>query len=246
MASIGLVNLLREDPGLAQHLEPTPGELANRPAAARVISLPKGEFYPHEVIPGEPGILGTLILDGLVLRGVSVTDRPTVEVLGTRDLIRPFERELDPYAEVSAEVRWWALRPARLAVLDASFIRSMSDHPEMIAELIGRLWRRSGASSLRLAIVQQPCLSTRLHQLLWQLADRFGQVQGDGVLLPVPLCHALLSWLAGARRPAVSRAVNELQRTKAIAHRKDGTWWLARRPQKRIAEPPRPAQRVAA
>ncbi len=246
MDSIDLISLLVGSESTAQLPDRAPLELANPHAAARAISVAKGEFWPHELFLGEPGCLGTLIVSGLILRGVAVTDRPTVEVLGPGDLIRSWERELDPYAEVSAQVRWWALRPTRLAVLDASFIHAMAEHPEVVSDLLGRLWRRSEASSLRLAIVQQPCLSTRLHLLLCQLAARFGRPEGGGMLLPVPLCHALLSWLAGARRPAVSRSVSELERAAVVVHRDDGTWWLAREARQWFVEPSLHGERVAA
>jgi CRP-like cAMP-binding protein len=180
------------------------------------------------------------------LRAVAVTDRPTVEVIGAGDLFRLLEQQQDPNAIVSGEVRWWALRPARVAVLDASFARSMSDYPGVVAELTGRLLRRSAASSLRLAIVQEPRLSVRLHCLLWQLADRFGEPQGEGMLVKVPLCHVLLSWLVGARRPAMSRAINELERAGQLARRPDGMWWLGRQRPEGFGQLTRVTQPVAA
>ncbi len=115
-------------------------------------------------------------------------------------------------------------------MLDASFTRRMSDAPEVIAELAGRLSRRSAASSLRLATAQEPRLPVRPHHTLWQLAGRFGEPRAEGMVLRVPLCHVLLSWLVGARRPAMSRAINELERAGRLARRPDGTWWLGRQP----------------
>lgn len=240
------VSVLRADPALARDLMPAEIETASRRAAAGVVSLPKGIFWPHERFPDEAGLLGMLLLDGMLLRGAAVTDRPTIEVLGPGDVFRPLERDPDPDASVSGELRWWALRPARVAVLDASFTRRMSAYPGVIAELAGRLSRRSAASSLRLAIIGEPRLSVRLHTLLWQLAERFGETQGEGVLLRVPLCHTLLSWLAGARRPAMSRAINELERAGRLAHCPDGTWWLGPQQLEGFGEPARRAEPVAA
>jgi len=130
-------------------------------------------------------------------------------------------------------------------VLDASFIQRMSAYPEVIAELAGRLARSSAEGCLRLAIVQEPCLSSRLHFMLWHLADRYGRVHPEGVVLHLPLCHSLLSWLVGASRPAVSRALKELERAGHIARRTDGTWWLGRQPQDGVVGLMRAAQRVA-
>ena len=224
-----IICVLQDDPALARRLIPAELPCASRRALAPVVSLPKGIFWPHERLPSGGDQLGMLLLEGMLLCASAVTDRPTVEVLGPGDVFRPFDAGDDRDATVFGERRWWALRPARIAVLDAGFTRAMCDHPAVIAELAARLARRSAASSLRLALAAEPRLSTRLHDVMWQLARRFGQSEADGILLQVPLCHALLSWLAGARRPAVSRAVNELERTGLMAQRPDGTWWLARR-----------------
>lgn len=241
-----LVSVLQEDPELAQALHPATTAKATRHALARVVSLPKAEFRPRDTLPDKPGSLGMLVLEGLLLRGVCVAERPTLEIFGAGDLVRPFDGEHDPYAVVPAEVRWWALRPAKLALLDASFIRRMAEFPEVIGELAGRLGRVATASSVRLSIVQQPRLTVRLQLVLWQLADRFGRVQIDGVVLPLPLCHGLLAWLVGARRPAVSGALKELERGRLIARGPDETWWLARRTHDLLAELTDPAERIAA
>ena len=229
------INLLQEEPELSRDLDPRRAKLAARGATARVVSLPKGLFSAGDVLSRERGALGMLVLDGLLLRGVSATAQPSLEVLGRGDLVR-LEAESDPYATVATLVGWWALRPARLAVLDAGLTSRMAEYPEVIAELAGRLWRRSAASSLELAIVQEPCLWRRLHGMLWHLANRFGRREGDGVILPVPLCHTLLSWLVVASRPAVSRALKQLQRTHLIESRPDGSWQLSLQPPKCFGE----------
>lgn len=217
--------MLHEDPDLAQHLERNQVRGAGRAALARVISLPKAQFSPQERLPDGPGTFGMLVLEGLLLRAMSVATRPSLEVFGPGDVVRPSDQS-DPGGVVPVEVTWWALTAARLAVLGPGFTRRMCDYPSVIAELAARLSRGSAAGCLRLSIVQQPRLSTRVHFMLWHLADRFGRVHSEGVVLPVPLCHGLVSWLVGAGRSAVCRAVNELQRERLIEHRPDGTWWL--------------------
>lgn len=240
------VDLLKEDSDLTRKLAPAEAALASRSAVARVVSLPKGIFWPHERLPEESGTLGMLLLDGMLLQGTAVTDRPTVEVLCPGDVFRPFELDRDPYRMVSGEVRWWALRPTRVAVLDGLFIQGLSDYPEVITELAGRLSRRAATSSLRLALAQEPRLSVRLHAALWLLADRLGEVEADGMWLRVPLCHVLLSWLIGARRPAVSRAINDLEREGRLSHRPDGTWSLGHQPPEGFGDLALPARPVAA
>lgn len=240
------INVLQQDPELAQHLGPARAESARQRALAGVISVSKGIFCLHETLPAEHGTMGMLVLDGMLLRAVAVTRWPSLDVLGPGDVFRVSERERDAYASVSAEVGWWGLRPARLAVLDASFARRMSDYPEVIGELASRLWRRSTATSLRLAIVQQPDLSVRLHYMLWHLADRFGRMETEGMILRVPLCHSLLSWLVCARRPAVSRALKELERADLVASLADGMWGLGRQAPEGFSELTTPAAPLAA
>lgn len=239
-----VVSVLCEDPDLGEYLDPRQVEPARRRSLARVVCVPKGEFDLRESIPCERGTFGLLLLEGLLLRGVSVDVRPSVDVLGAGDLIHPYPRHSD--ATVPVDVRWWALRPTRLAVLDTSFTSRMSDYPSVLGELAGRLARASAASSLQLSIVQQPNLSRRLQFMFWHLADRFGRVQPGGAILPLPLCHTLLAWLVGARRPAVSRALKELERAGHVQRRPDETWWLARAPVERSREPATPPQHVAA
>lgn len=82
---------------------------------------------------------------------------------------------------VSADVCWWALIHARLAVLDGRFTNRMCPYPEVIGALSGRLEQRSPGHALRFAIMQQPHLEERLRLLLWwHFADRFGRLHPEG------------------------------------------------------------------
>ncbi len=120
--------------------------------------------------------------------------------------------------------------PDCLAVLDARFTSRMCGYPDVIDQLSGRLERRSSTHALRLTIIQQPRLATRVHLLLCHLADRFGQVHTEGVVLPLPLSDELLAQLVGAQRPSVSRALKELERAQVLARRPDCSWWLGGQP----------------
>lgn len=222
--------MVDEDPDLAKQLTAERLENARREAVARSVVVETGEWFPPEQIPAESGALGLLVLEGVVVRSVSVGGRQGLELFGAGDLVRPFEPAGDLEVMVPAEVGWWALTPTRLAVLDARFTSRMCVYPEVIDQLSGRLERRSSTHALRLTIVQQPRLSTRVHLLLWHLADRFGRVHTEGVVLPLPLSHGLLAQLVGAQRPSVSRALKELERAKVVARRPDGSWWLGGQP----------------
>jgi CRP-like cAMP-binding protein len=77
-----------------------------------------------------------------------------------------------------------------------------------------------------MAIVHQKRVDTRLHMLLWHLADRWGTVRRDGVLVPLHLTHSILADLVAAQRPTVSAALGSLERAGLITRTHDG-WRLA-------------------
>ena len=230
-----LVNLLEEDPDLGRCLDQTRAHEAGQRAKVRVVSVPSGAWAPPEQTT-QPGGMGLLVLDGVLLRRVSLAEHHSVDPVGAGDLIRPLEPRSDWSALVPAEVGWHALRPARLAVLDSRFARRICDFPEVIDELVGRLSRRSAAQAVWFAIIRQLRLSARLHFVLWQLASRFGRVEPDGVVLSLALSHELLAQLVGAQRPSVSRALKELERAGVVNRRPDSSWWLARRPPEGLAD----------
>ena len=154
---------------------------------------------------------GLLMLDGLLLRRVRLGDRFGVELLSVGDLLRPWDGE-DANASVAHEPHWDVLQPARLAVLDIEFARRVSAFPEIAGQLAGRALRRSRWFAVNMAIVQQPKIETRLHMLLWHIADRWGTVRRGGVAIPVILPHTVLAALVAAKRPTVTTALAALER----------------------------------
>ena len=226
----GLVNVVDEDPDLAERLSPEQRANARRDAIAGVLVLETGESVSPHRLAAEAGALGLLVVDGVIVRSICVGSRWGVELFGAGDLIGPSEAADDVLAMVPAKVRSWALTRTRLAMLDASFTRRICGYPEVINQLSARLERRSSTHALRLTIIQQPQLSVRLQLLLWHLADRFGRVQREGVVLPLSLSHELLAQLVGAQRPSVSRVLKQLERSSLVARQADGSWWLGGQP----------------
>ena len=85
-------------------------------------------------------------------------------------------------------------------------------------------------------IASYPHLEDRLLLLLWELADRYGHVRPDGVHVPLPMTHQVLSELAAARRPSVSGALGRLAATGALVRVEDG-WLLNGEPPLRLRQP---------
>jgi hypothetical protein len=79
---------------------------------------------------------------------------------------------------------------------------------------------------MRASFTQNLAQLTRVHDrvlvLLWHLAERFGRVTPDGVVVPLRLTHRMIARLVGARRPSVTTAIAALERTGTIERRGDG------------------------
>jgi CRP/FNR family cyclic AMP-dependent transcriptional regulator len=111
-------------------------------------------------------------------------------------------------------------------VLDRRFAAEMTRYPEITASLFDRLSERSLRLATTQAISQLTRVDRRLKALFWHLAERWGRVSGDGVIVPLALTHRILGQLVGARRPTVSTALSELAEREELTRRPDGSWLL--------------------
>jgi CRP-like cAMP-binding protein len=172
---------------------------------------------------------GLLVLDGMLVRRVGHGGRYGAELLGPGDVLRPWEHDGDE-AVLPFEAQWRVLSPLRLAVLDLAWVVRMTRFPEVSAELLGRLQRRSRRLASMLVISQQPKLDDALWLFFWELADRYGHVRPDGTHVGLELTHELIGYLIGARRPSVSTALKRLERAGRV--RRHGHSWVL------LGEPP--------
>jgi hypothetical protein len=118
------------------------------------------------------------------------------------------------------------LSPLTFAVLDRRFAAAMTHYPEVTAALLDRVSERSLRLATTQAISQLTGVDRRLKALLWHLAERWGRVSSDGVIVPLALTHRILGQLVGARRPTVSSALAELVTCGELTRRPDGSWLL--------------------
>jgi CRP-like cAMP-binding protein len=224
--SVSAVRVLDADPDLASPVSPPEREAARAASRAAVIEIEAGPWPPDQVVAGEPGSLGLLLLEGILGARRQVERRAHLEILGPGELVRPWV-ELGPEASVPYQRAWTALEPTRLAVLDRRFAAALAPWPEVTAALVNRLVLRSRRLSVQMAISFLPRVDRRVLLMLWELGDRFGRVTPDGVVVGLPLTHAQLSDLVGARRPSVTMAVSELRRAGTIEPL-PGRGWLIR------------------
>ena len=228
-----LSHFLREDAELAATLRLADREAALAECIAPVIRLDTGRWGGRAPGFSRDGI-GLLVLDGLLLRRVGVDGRFGAELLGDGDLLRPWQGEDTP-ATVPRTTRWRVLQPTRLAVLDQRVTRRIARYPDLTGRFVARALERSRNLAVNLAIVHQTRIDARLQILLWHLADRWGRVSPDGVVLPLALSHAALAELVAARRPTVTTALADLD-ARGLVSRIEAGWLLAGERPSELAE----------
>lgn len=216
--------LLEEDPDLVDYLDPQLRAAARRRVVAPVHGLRRGPWEPCQECVA-PDVMGLLMLEGLLVRRVEIEGRRAAELVGAGDFICPRHERQAVDSTLPALVTWVVLEPVRAALIDPSVQASLRALPGVLNELFGRAVKRAGAVTSQRASTRLPKLDTRLQWLLWQLADRWGRRSADGVRLPLPLTHELLSDLACANRSAVSRALGRLCDAGLIS-KPNGCWTL--------------------
>jgi CRP/FNR family transcriptional regulator, cyclic AMP receptor protein len=221
--------VLREDTGLARTIAGGRRALAEDTCTARELTVRRGRW--KDVLGDVPEGATLLVLDGLLLRRVSVKARAGAELLGTGDLVRP--RPDAGKANLGRATAWRALERSRLAVLDDHALERMAGYPEIVRELLDRGLERSQRLAVHLAIVHQPRVDMRLQMLFWHLADRWGRVRDGRTLLALPLTHTVLADLIAAQRPTVSTVLSDMTSRGIIRPTPDGWLLLASPPDAR-------------
>jgi len=223
------ISILDADPDLADLLDAGALDRARRETLTRVQRLSPGEWDAGAAL--EPAIhhRGFLIVDGLLSRTVEVLGRRCVELIGHGDVMRPWSWD-EEGSHVRAEVGWMVLEPSRLAVLDHDLVERMVPWPALGVELFNRGTRRAHNLAVALAITHHQRVDDRLLLTLWHLAERWGKVHSDGIVLPLPLGHQRLADLVGAQRQSVTTALGELGRAGRLSRRDTGEWVLHGQP----------------
>lgn len=220
-----LARILDVDPELGYRLEAQDREHARRLAVARLRTIPAGEWAPSREWDEQAGHLGLLVVDGLVTRTISLGHTTCSELLGQRDILRPWNEDCG-FTVAELDASWTVLQELRVAVLDHRFAAIAARWPAIIDVLISRLVLRSRCLAFHLAVTRLNRVDVRLLVTLWFLAERWGRVTSEGVLLPLRLTHQILAQLIGARRPSVTTAVGELTSAGLASRRPDGSWVL--------------------
>jgi CRP-like cAMP-binding protein len=220
--------------------DPLAGEdkaIAQRTCIAETVSLPVGPWEaPHDPRRHAED-LGFVVIEGLLTRIVGVEERDFSELLGEGDLIRPWDA-WDYESSVHPQTRWQVLAPTRLAILDRRIALAVGHWPAVMSNLMGRTMQRARSLAFLLAACHITRVELRLLVILWHYADRWGRVTPDGIALTLPLTHALLAEIVGARRPTVTTALSKLEESGLLTREPRHRWLLR-------GDPPAELHRIA-
>jgi CRP-like cAMP-binding protein len=123
-------------------------------------------------------------------------------------------------------VTWRAISDCTFAVLDVRVLADTAVLPDLTGALLGAANSRTNTVARQLVVAQWPSVDERLVATLEMLAERWGVMTPEGVVLPEFLTHSVLAPLVGARRPSVTTALKRLSQAGTVLRRPDGRWVL--------------------
>jgi CRP/FNR family transcriptional regulator, cyclic AMP receptor protein len=200
------VHVLEIDPELGAAIPRDEFAEAVRASRAPVRAAPVGEFK-FDPLP-DLSSLGALILEGMVVVRIEFGGAAHLEVLGEEDVVSPWHLEDAP--TLAEHVSVYVVKSGYVALLDRGFALRMARWPEVSAALVRRLVVRARRMILRASILSRPRVYDRVELMLWLLADQFGSVTREGLLVRLPFTHSQLGEIVGARRSTVTLAVRQL------------------------------------
>lgn len=230
------ISVLDADPDLATGVHEADRATAQREAVAAVLKLEVPRWDPGQIrAAATDEWLGLLVIDGLMIRRVSVGKRQACELLGPGDLIRPWDADRE-YDLLPIAVEWHVLTSTRLAVLDAGFALRVARWPGVTSQLVARVAHRARHLALTQAVTHLPRADERLLILFWLLAERWGTVGREGLHVNLRLTHEILAMLVGTQRPTVTIALRGLAEANLLRRESRDRWLLTNRAIEQFAD----------
>jgi hypothetical protein len=227
------VALLKVDGQLGHGLTGGERELAERALVAPAMRLPAGPWDPAPLSQHGRSALGLILVAGTLSQTLTMAGRATSHLFGPGDVLRPWA---DSSVSCPGLTRnnWTVLAPSVVALFDRRLIALSARWPSVLVELAVRSTRQLNRLSLQVAIARIPRIDDRLLVLFWRIAQRWGRVTPEGVLIPLPLTHEAIASLVAASRPPVSTALAQLSRDGLLRRTRDG-WLMDREVEERLA-----------
>jgi hypothetical protein len=234
------VRLLQIAPSLGAQLTRQERVEARRLAVAPAVTLPAGDWEAGELARtlGPCSAFGCMIADGIVGHDLVLGDRTATHLLGPGDLLVPAVR---PSRHLPLIKMYGIAEATRVAVLDGGFAAVVRKWPAIAGAMLGQAERQMERVAVQQLISQLPRADQRIVALLWHLAERWGRAEGDGVLVPLTVCHEAISHLVDGRRPTISAALGRLADQDLVTRLANGTWWLATASRALLDNNPMPA-----
>jgi CRP/FNR family cyclic AMP-dependent transcriptional regulator len=220
--------LLDVDPDLGAALDAERFAIARRVLQVQALGLVRGAWSVQDLLAVDDQAVGLLVLDGVIAREVLLADTVSTELLGQGDLLGL--RDSGDPSLVGSRVRFQVLADARLGVLGSEVADVLRHFPEVNRALLERALARAQRLATTQAISHLNSVDRRLLVMFWHLAERWGRVTRDGVVVPLTLSHRLLGEMVGARRPTVTMALAALEREQSLRRLDDATWLLTGEP----------------
>jgi CRP-like cAMP-binding protein len=216
------VALLRVDAGLRSAVPVD--ELA---VAERVVLAPSRELDPGiwtpETLGADAEAFAALLVRGLLTHETTIAGRRSADLLGPGDVFHPWSAFESAVPRTS---RWGASATGVVAVLDGRFLAAARRWPRLFGVIHERLAEQLDRATTRAAIMALPRVEQRVLGLFWHLAERWGKVRPEGVVVELALTHELIGQLIGAQRPTISLALQALANDGLMQRKPDGGWLL--------------------
>jgi CRP-like cAMP-binding protein len=225
------VALLRADAGLRDAIPTDELAFAQRVVVAPRRDLQPGPWSPQTLVGDSARPFAALLIRGVVTHETVLAGRRTANLLGPGDVFRPW-RSIETALPCTSR---WTCPTTAVAVLDERFLIAARRWPGLSAVIHERLAEQLDGCALRTAILGLPRVEQRILALFWQLADRWGPVRPEGVVVRLALTHAVVGHLVGARRSTVTLALKALAEDPLLRRSGNGTWTLSHGSQERLA-----------
>ena len=215
-----VVSLLDADAALADAVPPAQQMAARASCRAPLVRVARGSWQTE---PQSDGLLGYLIVDGMISREAALRSYQLVELLGPGDVLHASaQREHGGGLEARVHV----ILDSLVMPLGPQLIAAATHWPAILIELQARFEQQHDRLVTQALIAHLPRSVDRLLFMLWHIADSWGRVTPEGVVVPLRLTHAVLGRLVAARRSTVTLAVTELQDAGHVRRMEDGSWLL--------------------
>lgn len=188
-------------------------------------SIPVGPWDPRTIRSEFATVHALFVRSGMINREHLVPGRTVSDLLGSGDLLSLSERLTGPPLP-RIEIRLTVLEEATVLVIDDPAVRLLCEHPEVGADLVVMAADQTARLAALRALGHLPRVEQRLLAFFSVMAERFGRVTRDGIVVPLASSHEMLGRHVGARRSTVSLALKLLAEQGLLVRRPDGSWLL--------------------